>query len=102
MENSTKELNLKITLAPDNEIPAFAGYVNYENGCGDEPKIVVNFRAMLLASAEHDLGYKKFFAETVVHEMLHMIQEIFGQTFSEDEVEDALMHARKFLAEEQK
>lgn len=94
------KINLKIEIAADNKIPAFAGYVNYfgDDNHKDQPRIMVNFNAMFSAMVEEDdfpLTYKEFFAENVVHEMLHMIQDIFGQTFDENEVEQAIMNCRK-------
>lgn len=94
-----KEIDLKITISPDNEIPAFAGYVNHSVDDEDGPQIVVNFKASLIASTENDIDFKQLFAENVVHEMLHMIQDIFDQAFSEEAVEDAITHARKYLEE---
>lgn len=94
-----EKIDLKITIAADNHIPAFAGFVNYhDKRRNKEPRIVVNFNAMFGAIVEdEDFGitYKEFFAENVVHEMLHMIQNIFGQAFDEDEVEQAIMACRK-------
>ena len=89
-------MNLKIEISPDNNIPAFAGYVNC-SVLKNKPKIVVNFNASLFACAEHDLSFKDFFAENVVHEMLHMVQDIFGRAFDENEVEDAIMAAREYI-----
>lgn len=96
-----KEIDLKITISPDNDIPAFAAYVNYEKTDEFTPEIVLNFRSTLIAGVENDINYKQFLAENVVHEMLHMVQDIFDKTFSEKEVEDAIYHARKFLEQEQ-
>ena len=100
-----KSIDLKITIAADNNIPAFAGYVNYfgdpeNNDAG--PRIVVNFNAMFGAMVENDMGIKfsEFFAENVVHEMLHMVQDIFGQAFDEEQVEDAIMRCRKECKDE--
>ncbi len=99
-----KNLNLKITLAADNTIPAFGAYVNYthfddpEVGTVQQPEILINFNAMFSAMVEEkDFGmtYKEFFAENVVHEMLHMVQDIFCQAFDEEEVENAIMQCRK-------
>jgi hypothetical protein len=94
------KIDLKITIAADNNIPAFAGYVNYfgdpENE-DDGPRIVVNFNAMFGAMVENEdfgMTFKEFFAENVVHEMLHMMQDIFGQAFDEKQVEDAIMKCR--------
>jgi hypothetical protein len=76
-----KELSLRITIAVDNNIPAFAAFVNYdEKEMQDEPKIIlVNFNAMFETMVEEDIGitFKEFFAENVVHEMLYMVQDIF-------------------------
>ena len=91
---------IEIKLKPNNEIPAFAGYVNHSVADPSGPEIVFNFRAMLFSCAEHNEGskdYKRYFADSVVHEMLHMVQDMFDQAFNEDEVEDAIMHARKYL-----
>jgi len=94
-----KPIDLKITIAADNNIPAFAGFVNYaRKDRKNEPRIVVNFNAMFGAMVEDaDIGltFKEFFAENVVHEMLHMVQDIFGQAFDEDEVENAILQCRK-------
>lgn len=98
-----KKIDLKITLEPDNEIPAFAGYGNHTAKEG-APKIIFNFMAMVMACAKNNdtaLDYKMFFADSIVHEMLHMIQDIFDKAFDEKEVEDAICHARKFLESEQ-
>lgn len=99
------QTDLKIELLPDNEIEAFAGYVNYEGGfTKDEcPQILINFRSMLITAAEEDMNakeYKAWFAENVVHEMLHMIQAIFKQAFDEEEVDDAILQARETLKTE--
>jgi hypothetical protein len=96
-----KKIDLKIIISPDNDIPAFAGYVNRSVEDENTPEIVVNFRASLIACAENDIEFKDLFAENIVHEMLHCFQQIFDKSFSESEVEDAIMHARKFLETEQ-
>ena len=95
-----KNIDLKITISPNNDIPAFAGYVNHSVDDSNSPEIVVNFKASLIACVENEIDYKQLFAENVVHEMLHMVQDIFNQAFSEEEVEDAILHAREFLEAE--
>ena len=105
-KSKLKNIDLKITIAADNNIPAFAGFVNYfDKSKRDEPRIVVNFNAMFGSMVEEEdlcWTYKEFFAETVVHEMLHMVQRIFEQAFDEEEVENAIMQCRKELEEENK
>jgi hypothetical protein len=99
--DTMKRINLEITIAADNHIPAFAAYVNYFGDTEedvDAPKIVVNFNAMFGSMVENedmDIKFSDFFAESVVHEMLHMVQDIFGKAFNEDQVEDAIMQCRK-------
>lgn len=97
-----KKIDLKIILESDNEIPAFAGYGNH-TGKEGAPKIVFNFMAMLMACAENGdtaIDYKMFFADSIVHEMLHMIQDIFDQAFDEKEIEHAILSAREYLKSE--
>lgn len=94
-----KKIDLKITLEAANDIPAFAAYCNYSGRKGS-PKMVFNFMGMVISCAEQGDSakeYKMYFAESVVHEMLHMIQDIYDQVFDEDEVEDAIMQTRKFM-----
>ena len=94
-----KNIDLKITIEPDNDIPAFAGYCNH-SGPDGAPKIVFNFMSMIIACAENGdsaKDYKLYFSESVVHEMLHMVQDIFDKAFSEEEVEDAITKTREFL-----
>jgi len=92
-----KNLDLKITLAADNNIPAFGAFVNYFGKKKDrEPRIMINFNATFSAIVENPgIAYKEFFSESVVHEMLHMVQGIFGQAFDEEEVESAIMRCRE-------
>ena len=97
--SKNKEINLTIELSPDNDIEAFGAYVNYD-GADDAPRILINFKSTLLASADNGLNYRMFFAESVVHEMLHMVQGLFSQAFDEDEVENAILAAREYLSKE--
>ena len=57
----------------------------------------------MVTDEEEDFGctFKEFFAENVVHEMLHMVQRIFEQAFDEEEVENAILQCRKEWKEEQ-
>lgn len=39
--------------------------------------------------------YKYFLSETLIHELLHILQEALAREFSEDDIEKALEKARK-------
>jgi hypothetical protein len=89
---SMREIRFSIT--PENEIPAFAGYLS---GSVKEPeaKIVVNIEAMVNASADagNDISFEEIFTTSVVHEMLHAIQDLYRREFDEEEVEEILAKA---------
>lgn len=100
-----KKLNLKMSIGAANDIPAFAAFCNYDepvyeadvDSLESQPKILVNFQATLAACAENDIDFKQFFAESVVHEMLHCIEEIFEKSFDDDRVESAIEQAREYI-----
>ncbi len=75
-------------------MPAFAGYLS---GSVKEPeaKIVVNIEAMVSAAAdrENEISFEELFTASVVHEMLHAVQELYGREFDEEEVENVLEQA---------
>jgi hypothetical protein len=87
---------IKFSIKPNNEIPAFAGYLS---GSVKEPeaKIIVNIEAMVnaAADAENKISFKEIFSVSVVHEMLHAVQELYGREFDEQEVEDVLDQASR-------
>lgn len=87
-------IELQIRVEPHNTIPAFAAFVArefneqlYEDREFDMPRILINFRASALACAEHtELRFSDLVAENVLHEMMHLLQELFGRAFDEGEV----------------
>lgn len=85
---------IKFSIKPNNEMPAFAGYLS---GSVKEPeaKIVVNIEAMVSAAAdrENEISFEELFTASVVHEMLHAVQELYGREFDEEEVENVLEQA---------
>lgn len=87
-------MKIAFSIKPNNNIPAFAGYLS---GSVKEPeaKIVVNIEAMVNAAAEYheEVSFEEIFTTSVVHEMLHAIQELYGREFDESEVERAVEDA---------
>jgi translation initiation factor IF-2 len=92
---------LKVSITPNNEIPAFAGYLS---GSVESPeiKIVVNIESMVNTAAdkEADISFEEIFTTSVVHEILHAVQEMYKREFDEEEVEKVLFEASKILYSE--
>jgi hypothetical protein len=91
-------MQIKVCITPDNEIPAFAGYLS---GSVREPeiKVVVNIEAMVnaVADKENEITFEQIFVTSVVHELLHAVQEIYHREFDEEEVERVLNEATKIF-----
>jgi len=96
-----KTKNIQIEIQANNDIEAFGVFVDTER-IDSKATILVNFTSLLFVCAEYpEISYKELFADTVVHEMLHMVQQIFNKAFDEDEVENAILQARNIcLAKE--
>ena len=88
-----REIHFSIT--PKNDIPAFAGYLSGTATKTPEAKIVVNIEAMVNSAADkdNDISFDEIFTTSVVHEMLHAVQELYKKEFDEDEVENVLYEA---------
>lgn len=88
--------NIRVSITPDNDIQAFAGYLS---GSVRDPevKVVVNIEAMVNAAAdkENGISFKEIFVTSVVHEMLHAAEDLYHRNFDEEEVERVLMEATK-------
>lgn len=86
---------IKFTITPDNDIPAFAGYLSGSLSKLPEARVVVNIEAMVNAAADRDneISFKEIFTTSVVHEMLHAVQELYKREFDEEEVEGVLLAA---------
>ena len=91
-------MKISVRITPDNDIPAFAGYLS-GSVLEPEAKVVVNIEAMVNASAEHDIPFDEIFTTSVVHELSHAVQELYRREFDEDEVEAAIDAAAKNLFE---
>ena len=93
-----KRLVMPLSMKPDNEIPAFAGYLS---GSVKEPeiKVVVNIEAMVnaVADKENEITFEEIFTISVVHEMLHAVQELYKREFDEEEVEKVLAAATEMM-----
>lgn len=91
-------MNLKVSITPNNDIPAFAGYLS---GSVKDPeiKVVVNIEAMVNAAADKDVdfSFEQIFTSSVVHELLHAVQEIFHREFDDEEIERVIIEAEKMM-----
>jgi len=85
---------IRFCITPDNAIPAFAGYLS---GSVRQPeaKVIVNIEAMVNAAAdkENEISFEEIFVTSVVHEMLHAVQDLYRRNFDEEEVERVLAEA---------
>lgn len=70
----------------------FGGYLASSAREKGKAKIIIDLDAMLYACADNknELSLKDFFKETVVHEMLHAIEDLFAESFDEDRVNAAI------------
>lgn len=86
---------IKFSITPNNDIPAFAGYLSGSLSHAPEAKIVVNIEAMVNSAVDKDneITFEEIFTTSVVHEMLHAVQELYKREFDEDEVENVLSEA---------
>jgi hypothetical protein len=91
-----KRLTISLSIKPDNEIPAFAGYLS---GSIKDPEIrvVINIGVMVNADKENEITFEEIFTTSVVHELLHAVQEIYKREFSEEEIEKVLMAATEMM-----
>ena len=89
-----RSVEIKFSIKPNNDIPAFAGYLSGSTR-NPEAKIVVNIEAMVNAAAdkENEISFEEIFTTSVVHEMLHAVQELYHKEFDEEEVERVLEQA---------
>ena len=91
-------MQFKVSISPDNDIPAFAGYLS---GSVREPeiKVVVNIEAMVnaVADKENEITFEQIFVTSVAHELLHAVQELYRRDFDEEEVERVLGEATKMF-----
>lgn len=86
---------VKVTVLPNNDIPAFAGYLS---GSVRDPsaEIVINFEAIVNAAADRTnapLTFEEIFTTSVAHELMHIIQDFYRKNFDEEEVERVIEEA---------
>ena len=89
--------SVKVTICHAPEMPAFGGYLAGSLGA-NHPLIALNIDAFLSAVAEGDLPAKHLpmvLAETVAHEVIHMVEEWASLKFSERRVSRIIEKARK-------
>lgn len=90
-----KEL-LKFYIKENENIPAFAGFIKDSLNEG-EALFVINLKASLLCSAEHNIDFYELLSEHSVHELLHAFQELYKKHFDEEQVENAILQAKEFI-----
>lgn len=84
-------LPLELIFDFDNQMDAFGALESRPDG---ERKIHINMAAILWVCAkEKDAQWKEITAETVLHEVLHAIQQTLGRLFTEAEVDEAINRA---------
>lgn len=92
MDQLTQPLQLTFDL--ENHVKGFASL----SGPDGEPLtfITVNMAAIVLAVADDpDLNWKSITSECILHEVLHVIQQMLGKVFDEEEIESVIERARK-------
>ncbi len=95
---------IKVTMLPNNDIPAFAGYLS---GSVRDPsaEIVINFEAMVNSAADRTnapLTFEEIFTTSVAHELMHVIQDFYQKNFDEEEVERVVEEAARLFYGEDK
>lgn len=61
-----------------------------------EAEVVIDIETMFnIASENNDVSFKSLFTDTIVHEIMHGIEELFERTIDEDSVEEAILNARE-------
>lgn len=89
-----------IRILPVNDLQGFAAYLAGEE-VDPVPEIHVNFVAHLYACKDHpDINWKEFLAESILHELMHLIQHQLGLELSELEIEASIDRARKLDEDE--
>lgn len=100
-QEDPRRLEFSLTIEGDGELPGFGAYLAGSAKDGT-PLIKMNFHAMLAACVEHPMDWREFFADTFVHEFLHVVQEMFDQEFRESDVDEAILKARQFYGKTRK
>lgn len=96
--NAKPRIQFECRLHPENSLPAFAAYLAGEE-VEEYPTILVNFASIFHSCADPSFDYstgewQEIIADSVVHELLHLVQHEFGRVFSELEVEGSIQRAR--------
>lgn len=80
-----RECVLRVSVG-DADMPAYGAYKSPSARAG-EAQILLNFPLIYATAARFDDKPERIMAETVVHELLHALEDIFRRTFSEHDVE---------------
>ena len=61
-----------------------------------EAEVVIDIDAMFnVATENNDVSFKNLFTDTIVHEIMHGIEELFERSIDEDAVEEAILKAKE-------
>lgn len=95
---------IKVTILQSDEIPGMAAYLS-PSATEGHAIIAVNIAGLSIGSAidctpeQAKEAFAVSFKECLLHELVHVVQEIYGKAFSEAEVERLVAEGRKYLSE---
>jgi len=90
---------------------------NFEGGFGgylagsfkkNKPKVKINIASLISLVNDSQISndesrraelYKYFLSETLIHELLHILQEALNREFTDDDIENVLSELRKSMLE---
>lgn len=74
----------------------FGGYLMGSIKNEGKAKVIIDLNCMLNCIVDNpEIQFKDFFSETVLHEILHSIEDLFNKTFDEEKIENVLELARE-------
>lgn len=88
------KIEFKIEISPNNKMEAFGSYLSPSANEGTA-KICLNFNASLGCAIEENIDFYELLSETTLHEILHALEDVFKQTFSEEKIEKIIQGNRK-------
>jgi predicted Zn-dependent protease with MMP-like domain len=73
------------------------GFGCFLNNNKKKKKIIIDMNAILNVCNEHEISVQDIFSSTCVHELLHVFEDFYNQTFNDRKIEKLLSKARKEL-----
>jgi len=75
----------------------FAGFLADSVKMTGEADVIIDIDAMLNCVVDNpELSFKQIFTESVLHEILHGVEELFDKSFDEEAINNAVLLARRF------